>query len=240
MNICVDIGNTNIKYGVFQKTQLIKVVKSVDPDSLIAALDKDDYDHCIISVVGNLSDTLKNRIPKSKKILFFDYQTPIPISLSYDTPETLGVDRLAAAIGAWYQFPGKPLLVVDIGTCITYDFISAQGVFEGGAISPGVELRYKALHNYTAHLPLIEGTSETALIGSDTKSAIQSGVINGLSEELEGMISRFLKKSPDLNVIITGGGAIFFESKIKAGIFVAPEILLVGLNRVLIYNAEEF
>ena len=239
MNICVDIGNTNTKYGIFQKTQLVKVVKSVKPDTLSGILVRGDYDHCIVSTVGNFPDNLKNQIPKNGKVLFFDHQTPIPVKLAYDTPETLGMDRLAAAIGAFYQFPGKPVMVIDIGTCITYDFISAQGIYEGGAISPGVALRYKALHNYTARLPLIEGTSETALVGKDTEGSIRSGVMNGLLEEIKGMISRFSKKSQDLKVIITGGGAKFFESKIKAGIFVAPEIVLAGLNRILIYNAEE-
>jgi len=129
-------------------------------------------------------------------------------------------------------------MVIDIGTCITYDFVTREGVYEGGLISPGIELRYNAMNDYTKNLPLLNQRDTSLLIGKSTEESMVSGVINGIAGEMQSHISQFMLNNADLKVIMTGGGAKIFESKIKSDIFVALEIVLVGLNRVLEYNVE--
>ena len=180
---------------------------------------------------------LATYFPADMEVLYLSHQTPVPVTMAYATPETLGMDRLAAVIGGREMYKERAVMVIDIGTCITYDYLDGEGVFHGGVISPGVELRYKAMHDYTARLPLLSDREPTVLVGDSTRAAMHSGVINGIVGEIEYMISQFLLKSPDLKVIITGGGAKTFETQIKADIFVALEIVLVGLNRVLDHNA---
>ena len=196
-----------------------------------------DIDRVAICSVRYSWEELKPFFPQNLPVLYLSHETPVPVKMTYATPETLGMDRLAAVIGGQCRYPDSAVMVIDIGTCITYDYLDGAGVFEGGIISPGVELRYRAMHDYTARLPLLSDREPTPLIGDSTRAAMQSGVINGIVGEIEYMISQFLLKSPDLKVIITGGGAKTFESQIKANIFVALEIVLVGLNRVLDYNA---
>lgn len=238
MHLVIDIGNTAIKYAFFEKIRLIKVGKLESEEELRRLLAEGDFDQAIIGSVRKGASSYLDAPNHGKKITVLDHNTPLPIALNYDTPETLGMDRVAAAVGAFYQFPESAVMVIDIGTCITYDFLDVNGQFHGGAISPGVDLRYKALNDYTAKLPLVEDKETNQLIGKSTRNAIKSGVLNGTLAEIEGMIGEFMLKAPDLKVIVTGGGAKTFEKKIKAGIFVALEIVLYGLNRVLIYNGE--
>jgi type III pantothenate kinase len=148
------------------------------------------------------------------------------------------MDRVAAAVGAATIFPHRPLMVIDVGTCITYDFVSNEGVYMGGMISPGVELRYKSMNDHTQNLPLINVLEPNRFIGKSTEESLASGVINGIAGEMQSHISQLLLNNADLKVIMTGGGAKLFESKIKSDIFVTLEIVLVGLNRVLEYNVE--
>lgn len=239
MNLAIDIGNTRSKYAFFDENQMVESGKIGDLVGLGSFLSErsSDFERAIICSVNHSQQDLAEFIPVEKQVLYLNHLTPVPITMTYATPQTLGMDRLAAAVGGNYMFSNRAVMVIDIGTCITYDFINAQGVFEGGVISPGVELRYKAMHDYTARLPLLSDREDEGLIGTSTTSAMKSGVINGIVGEIEYMVSQFLLKSPDLKVIITGGGAKIFESRIKADIFVALEIVLVGLNRVLDYNA---
>ena len=239
MNLAIDIGNTNSKYGFFEGEALKEsgVLEGLEALGRFLAARSQDFDQAIVCSVNYSWEELKAYSPPGCPVTYLDLNTPVPLKLSYDTPETLGMDRLAAAIGAHFEFLGQAVMVIDIGTCITYDFVNEQGVFEGGVISPGMELRYKAMHNYTARLPLLSDTTADRLIGKSTREAMRSGVINGIAGEIDYMISQFMLKSPDLKVIITGGGAKAFESKIKADIFVALKIVLVGLNRVLEKNA---
>ena len=240
MNLVVDIGNTNIKYAQFSDGNIVKLGNLSDLDQLNSLIEESGCKDCLICSVSHSREELNKVIRKELSYTYFDHQTLIPILSNYNTPKTLGMDRLAAVIGATVKFPKAPVMVIDIGTCITYDFITQNGVYEGGAISPGFELRFKALHHYTARLPLINEIDDPKIVGKDTIESMKSGVINGTIAEMNGMISQFMLKTPDLKVIITGGGAKFFDSKIKADIFVALEIVLVGLNRVLEYNAEKF
>lgn len=239
MKLTLDIGNTYTKYGFFNDKKLVEqgVVHGLDDLGTFLNSRNRDFERAIVCSVRYREEVLRPFFPVDKKVYYLNHDTPVPISLSYATPETLGMDRLAAVIGASEFFPGNAVMVIDIGTCITYDYLNADQVFEGGIISPGIELRYKAMHEHTERLPLLSDREADALIGDSTANAMRSGVIHGITGEIEYMISQFLLKTPDLKVIITGGGAKTFESRIKADIFVALEIVLVGLNRVLDCNA---
>ncbi|UII28675.1 type III pantothenate kinase [Fulvivirga maritima] len=171
-----------------------------------------------------------------RTFFFLEYNLPLPFTIDYKTPQTLGRDRVAGVAGGQYIFPNANTLVIDLGTCITYDIIDAKNVYHGGGISPGLKMRFKSLHNFTAKLPLIEPTNDFELIGQSTKESILSGVINGMISEIDGIIRMYTDKFAHLQIIMCGGDAKFFENRIKANIFVAPELVLTGLNRILLYN----
>ena len=162
----------------------------------------------------------------------------LPIQNLYSTPETLGVDRIAAVCGAQTTFPNEKCLVIDMGSCITYDYLNEKGEYHGGSISPGLNMRFKAVHTFTAKLPLVKPLADPALIGTTTASNIQSGVINGLTEEIKGIISLYQHKFGNIRVILCGGDAHFFENKLKGVIFAIPELVLIGLNSILSHNVN--
>jgi type III pantothenate kinase len=165
--------------------------------------------------------------------------TSVPLVNQYKTPETLGLDRLATAIGAQELYPGKDLLVIDAGTAITFDVIERNGTFVGGNISPGLSSRFRALHEFTKKLPLIKASDDFPVIGQSTEEAIRAGVINGMVFEIDGTIDMIRKKMPHIQPVLTGGDAQFFERRLKNPIFVKFEITLIGLNRILEYNVEK-
>jgi len=164
---------------------------------------------------------------------------PIPLQIDYATTDTLGVDRLAAACGAWSLFPGRSSLVIDIGTCINYEFVESGGRYKGGAISPGIRMRFEAMHRHTAQLPMAEPLASVPTIGDSTITCLQSGVMNGVFEEIKGIISRYQRDYPGIGVILCGGDAHFFENNLKPFIFVAPELVLIGLNSILLHNVDD-
>jgi type III pantothenate kinase len=163
---------------------------------------------------------------------------PLPIKILYATPQTLGVDRIAGSCGALQLFPGKNTLVIDAGTCITYDFTDSSKQYYGGSISPGLKMRFQAVHTFTARLPLVSPAENPELIGNSTETSIQSGIVNGTVAEIDGIIDRYRQKYPDLQVILCGGDGPFFENKLKASIFASPDLVLIGLNSVLIHNVR--
>ena len=175
-------------------------------------------------------DYLKNR---AKKFIQLDENTRLPIENLYKTPETLGQDRIAACVGANFLMPDTNLLVIDAGTAITYDIVNAKNQYVGGNISPGLEMRKNALHNFTQKIPLIEITELVPAFGATTNEAILAGVVNGLIYEIEGYISLTSNVYPKLSVFLTGGDAFYFEKKLKSTIFANENLLLVGLNRIL-------
>ena len=172
-------------------------------------------------------------------LLEFTPATPVPIGNAYLTPATLGRDRLAAAVGAATLYPGRNALIVDFGTAVTLDFVSADGVFRGGCISPGMAMRFRALHEYTAALPLCDATDSAELLGRTTDEAVRLGVMNSLAFEIEGYIARMQGEIEDLCVIFTGGDTNFFAKRIKNTIFANCNLVFWGLNRILEYNASE-
>ena len=167
-----------------------------------------------------------------------DQSTSIPLVNKYRTPETLGYDRIAAAVGAYTICPHTNVLVIDAGTAITYDIVNSEGEFMGGNISPGLEIRFKALNKYTTRLPHLERPEEKPpLVGSSTKEAIEAGVVNGILFEMDGFIGTIGQDHPQLKVVLTGGDAKYFEGKLKSSIFVDLNLNLIGLNRILEHNA---
>lgn len=178
---------------------------------------------------------LRNRLDT---FILLDEHVPVPITVVYDTPETLGKDRLAAAVGANYLQPGKNLLIIDAGTAITYEVVEASGRYVGGNISPGMTTRFKALHAYTERLPLVVEQEEVSLLGSNTIGAIQSGVVNGIVYEMQGYIRELSIKYSELLVFLTGGHSFYFERRLKNCIFANVNLVLIGLHRILEYNVE--
>ena len=152
--------------------------------------------------------------------------------------ETLGVDRIAAVCGAFALFPEKNCLVIDAGSCITYDVLDQKGNYCGGSISPGLEMRLKAMHTFTARLPLVKVNQQVNLIGNSTESCLQSGALYGVLAEIEGIVEKYNQNYAELRVIMCGGDASLFENQLKPTIFVAPDLVLKGLNRILLQNAS--
>lgn len=242
MNLVVDLGNTSMKAGLFQHGQLQKIYTNLSTQQVTDIAQQEKALCSIICSVSqdpaSLQEALQAHIPS---VYILNYQLPVPFVNHYATPQTLGTDRIAAVAGAQKIYPLKNCLVIDLGTCITYDIIDSNNNYRGGSISPGLHMRFKALHTFTSRLPLIEPAEDTqpALTGKNTKEAILSGVINGMAAEIEGIIEKYQKKFDNIHVIFCGGDAKFFESKIKERIFVVPELVLVGLNSILQYNVSK-
>lgn len=168
-----------------------------------------------------------------------DHQTVLPIGNLYETPETLGKDRLAAAVGANELFPNQNILIIDAGTAITYDLVSEKNQFVGGNISPGLQMRFKALNHFTGKLPLISYSDEFQPIGKNTTDAIRAGVQNGILFEIDQTIDLFNRNYQNLQIVMTGGDSIFFDKKLNYSIFVHFNLTLIGLNRILEHNAKK-
>ncbi|UCS94480.1 type III pantothenate kinase [Echinicola marina] len=239
-NLVIDIGNTRIKSALFDGLEMIEEQSLNYIDELLRYTDAWDFDHVIVSSVRWSSQELELMLPFG--FLFLDQGTLLPVKNQYQTPHTLGLDRLAAAIGAYSKTGKGPVLSIDLGTCITYDFIDAYKAYLGGAISPGLQMRFRAMHEQTARLPLVDYDFEEVkpgLIGGNTLDGMKSGVYFGIKHEIEGIIKQYLGNHQDLKVFICGGDAKFFESLTKDHIFVIPNLVLHGLNRILIYNVNK-
>ena len=236
MNVAIDSGNTFAKIGWFDGDKLIRFETRLIWSEMIIEIQNDVPERIIFSSVNNSFEELKKDLNIDVPVLNLSAETLIPIKKEYKTPETLGADRVAAAIGANWLFPETDLVVIDMGTCITYDFVDKAGAFQGGLISPGVKMRFAALNSFTKRLPLIEPVPEPDLIGKSTKEAIESGVMNGVLAEIEGIINRYRHISTSLRVVLCGGDISFFESSLQPAIFVVPQLVLIGLNRILRYN----
>jgi type III pantothenate kinase len=240
MNLTIDQGNTLTKVGVFKENELISLLsfEIVELDDIKNLFSLYPITNTIISSVKNPKNELINLLKtSSKKFIELNHTTPLPIDNNYKTPETLGKDRIAAVVGAHYLQPHKNALIIDAGTAVTFDILTAEDKYIGGSISPGIQMRLKALHSFTKKLPLVEWQKDTPTIGTDTISAIWSGVVNGLVFEIDGYIDLHKKSYPDLFTFLTGGDAFFFESKLKNSIFAVENLVLTGLNRILNYNA---
>jgi len=238
INLAVDCGNSSAKVGIFDAHKLKRQFTFSKREELKNFLKNFSADSIIISSVREDAATVSSWAVLIKTKLILNPSLLLPITNQYATPESLGVDRIAGVCGAQQQFPRTNCLVVDAGTCITYDFLDADGNFIGGSISPGLQMRFQAVHTFTAKLPLVNPQEDVPLIGNSTISCIQSGVINGLLEEMNGLINQYRLRFAGLKVILCGGDARFFENKLKGPIFAVPELVLSGLNSILIYNVS--
>jgi type III pantothenate kinase len=239
--LIIDVGNTFVKVAVFQYNELIdlKTVPSIDT-TLLDKLKKDhDIRAAIISAVTDVRETVTEYLRTNFQLIELDHHTPVPITNLYRTPETLGKDRLAVVVAAAARFPGEDCLVVDAGTCITFDFIDKQKNYHGGSISPGMLLRFKSLNTFTGRLPLVTHRNFEVLTGKTTEESILAGVLNGIAAEVDGMIGMYRDQFPGLKVIITGGDMNFLAKKLKSNIFAVPNLLLFGLNEILEFNEHQ-
>ena len=237
MNLVIDIGNTAAKLAVFDGTELLEVV--YDSNRTLERLPGLCSRYPIGQAI-DLSESASAQLSAlSVPLLRLGADTPLPVENLYETPETLGYDRMAAVVGACGQAPGRDLLVIDAGTCITYEFVDAAGRYHGGNISPGMQMRFQALHRFTGRLPLVQREGRRLPMGKDTESAIRAGVIKGMEYEIEGYIRAMKYKYPQLLVFLTGGDEFSFDTNVKSIIFADRFLVLKGLNRILNYNNDK-
>jgi len=241
MNLVVDIGNTHTKLAWFDQGEMKESLRFGRPDAVNynEFFDRHVAEAAIVSSVGRKVPELMSHFNRNfRKVIFLDHNTPLPLHIGYRTPETLGRDRIAGCAGARYLFPQSEVLVIDLGTAVTIDFINAAGEFLGGNISPGMYSRFRALKDYTANLPLIESDSSFPRFGSDTRTAIVAGVQQGIIFELNGYMDEYAERYPGCHFILTGGDANFFVPELKRTIFVLPELVMTGLNFILEFNTS--
>ena len=242
MNLIMDIGNTATKLAVFQSDKMIQV-QTVATTNMLAEVEAllkkfSRVKHGLLSSVKMIDNLEFERLQNLLPIKILDVSFQLPFKNAYDTPHTLGVDRLALMAAAVLQYSKRNVLVIDAGSCVTYDFMDSNQNYLGGAISPGVEMRYKALETFTSNLPLLQKTPPNQRIGSSTEASIHSGVIHGLLHEMEGTIKEYQNKYPDLTVILTGGDTDFLCKQFKISIFANSNFLLEGLNFLLEFNSN--
>lgn len=242
MNLIIDIGNTRIKAALFENAELKHFFVFESTNALIEAGLFESYPikTCIVaSVVDSVEpfiDLLKEKVPT----LVFTSQMATPLINLYRSANTLGSDRLAAAVGGASLFPNKNVVVIDAGTCLKYNFVNSNSEFVGGAISPGLKMRFKALNTFTSKLPLLDVNENFGtLIGTTTTESILSGVEIGITAEVEGLIEGYKQLFPDINVVLTGGNANFFEKRLKRRIFTDSFLILKGLNCILDHNLKK-
>lgn len=241
MNLVIDIGNTQIKTAVFKNNELLDKVIFLKNDLIISLKDisgKYKIKNAILSSVDKINSNELNKIKKLFPLFILNSKTKLPFNNKYKTPKTLGVDRIALIAAAVSQYPKNNTLVFDAGSCITYDFVNSDNDYFGGAISPGIAMRYKSLNFYTANLPKLSLINKIPLEGNSTKNAIHLGIMKGIIFEIEGVINQYKEKNQKLTVILTGGDIIFLAKNIKSTIFANPNFLLEGLNSILIYNID--
>jgi type III pantothenate kinase len=242
MVLVVDIGNTRIKCAVYELDTLKESFVFTETEA------ENNFKNILFSY-PNITDLIVSSVAKT---LTFDLQTIsndlkihfvsnldlFPFENKYATPKTLGVDRMILAAGATLLFPGKNRLIIDAGTCVTYDFVDENDNYWGGAISPGLRLRYASLHQFTAKLPLLSLEEPSGLVGNSTNQSIHSGVVNGLICEIDGFIERFKHQNENFTIILTGGDAVFLAKRLKNTIFANSNFLLESLNQFFQYKIK--
>ncbi len=242
MNLIIDVGNTYLKLAVFVNNELMEKFVC-DKEGFIESLSEvsdrfPKVEHCIVSSVGGFTDAQLSALKKKHSVFVLTHQAKFPFKNEYATPSTLGVDRIALVSAAAVQFPDKNVLVIDAGSCITYDFLTEANSYLGGAIAPGIQMRYKAMHTFTANLPLLETKKPLNLIGDSTNNSMHVGVVQGVINEVDGFIEKYIENFGNLTVILTGGDAHFLRDSIKNDIFATSNFLLEGLNHILEINKD--
>jgi type III pantothenate kinase len=240
--LIIDIGNSLVKLAVYNNDQTIMTEEIKEPDTGYIQKIISDYPQIKSSILSAVKDypvEIDDLLNENFFHVTLNSNTPLPFINRYATPETLGKDRIAAAAAAVKLFPDKNVLVIDAGTSITYEMVTETGVYLGGGISPGIQMRFKALNTFTGKLPLITAIDNAELIGDNTQNSIRSGVLNGVVAEVEGIISRYNKRFEDLRIIISGGDYNYFDKKLKNSIFATPNIVMQGLMEILKFNEDQ-
>ena len=240
MILTIDVGNSRIKVAVFEHNKQLDLI-IFEPNEALKKIKNifqkySNIHKIVLSSVGKLDKEVVNFIEKSYPTEIISHKTKFPFTNLYTTPNTLGIDRMVLAAGATLLYPNQNRLIIDAGTCITYDYVNLRNEYLGGAISPGINIRYKSLNHYTSKLPLLELNDTFEIIGNSTKNAIHSGVINGMIFEIEGFISQYLLKNQDLTIILTGGDADFLAKRLKNTIFANSNFLLESLHILSLYT----
>lgn len=238
MNLIVDVGNTRIKYAVFEKNIYQQGGVGFSAISeFLAGLGKEDSLNVILSTTGVMPREEKEYLKKMASFFSeFSSGISLPIRLGYETPDTLGTDRIAGCVGGVFLYPGKDLLIIDAGTAITFDFVSASGVFLGGNISPGINIRLRSLNEFTSSLPLVQCSDKYGFIGKNTVDAIRNGVMEGVLFEVRGYIDSWRTTNADSVVIITGGDGKYLRNKLDRVAIFEEQLVMIGLNRILEYQ----
>jgi len=241
MKLILDFGNTFKKYALFEG-KVLKELKIFEKDDykkqMLFLSNNKNVKSIIISSVIDYPESLNNYLQENYYFIKLNPQTPVPVKNKYKTQNTLGKDRLAAVVGANVLFPENNVLVIEAGTCITYDFINSEAEYLGGSISPGLNMRYKSLNNFTDKLPLVTNRDFKCLTGQTTEESIISGISNGIIAEVDGIIELYKKKYSSLKIVLGGGDMNFFVNKLKNSIFANPNIVLEGLNEILDFNEK--
>ncbi len=239
MNLVIDVGNSSAKIGCFLENPAKNTYRRITHPELLAVAKELRPRHILISsVTGEAEKWQAELASMADTVLVLDHRLPLPFVNHYATPQTLGTDRLAGVAGAQALYPGQTSLIIDAGTCIKYEWLENGTHYRGGSISPGLRMRFEAMHTFTSRLPLVEPEPAAPLTGKSTHEAMQSGVLYGMLAEMEGIIARYRKLEPAANVILCGGDAHFFERQLKTPIFAVSELVLIGLNHILNFNIK--
>ena len=243
MNLCLDIGNTRTKVGLFAGGELrhTETFARFGPEEWARLPYNRSIKNCIFSATGHTDPERIAWLSTQAQLITFDHHTLLPIKNSYRTPETLGRDRLAAVVGGSVLFPGATIFVVDAGTCVTYDLLDSKGTYRGGNIAPGLRMRAEAMQHFTAKLPFAQPaiTKENPWLGNSTQTALALGAARGLLLEIEGYLAYLEEEFQQVRCILTGGDTSFLASHLKSKIFARPNLVLHGLNKILEYNVEK-
>ncbi len=243
MNLVIDIGNTRTKFSVFNRGEVLITVPvdEFKPEHInVLKNEHPGLNKVILSATKKYSGELKKALQQNfEQFIELGANTPLPIQNCYETKDTLGRDRIAAVVGAYDLYPKNNILIIDAGTAITYDILNDKKQYLGGNISPGIDMRFKALNQFTGKLPLVKQKEYSKLFGTSTENAIRAGVQNGVVFEVDKTIDTFKEFYNNLKVIITGGNAEFFEKKLKNSFFVHFNLIAMGLNRILEYNGQK-
>jgi type III pantothenate kinase len=239
MHFILDVGNTRIKWALFRKRELVGS-GFIEPDNahraVTSMLDSHPIRSTLLATTGEHPGIALPEIELRSILHCLSYRSKLPFTNLYETPETLGVDRIGLVAAARLHYPDRPVLVIDAGSCVTFDLVDAEGNYLGGAISPGLKMRYRAMHDYTASLPLLEPDRPEDSLGRTTESSMHQGATGGLLAEIEATIDHQKKGYPNLTVVLTGGDAEFLRDSIKNDIFAHSNFLLEGLNYLLELN----
>ncbi len=243
LNLIVDVGNSFVKTAVFTKGELV-VKKISTHERLLTTIDEllinfPEISQGIISSVARVDQGVVRQLQSLLELFILDHTAKLPFKNDYRTPQTLGIDRIALVAAAAVKYPSRHALIIDAGTCITYDFKNKENTYLGGAIAPGIKLRYRSLNDFTANLPLLRQQNPKDIVGDSTDNAIHSGVIYGVQHEIDGIILEYCHTYPDLIVILSGGDAEFLSKRLKNTIFANSDFLLEGLNHLLAFNKSQ-